>query len=470
MRRALAWIALAAALGGCTLEPAYVRPSPTIPSSWPVGDAYLRSAEASLPTVSYKDVFRDPHLQAIIERALANNQDLRVSAANVAAAEAQYRIDRAQLLPRINATAGVAATGGGGGRPTVSTYEIEAGFNAYELDLFGRLRSLSDAGQQQYLATEAGARAVRLSLVASVATGYLTLAADRSLLAISTETAANATRSVDLTRARLSGGIAPRSDLAQAQTVLEQARSDHANLTTVVARDRNALELLVGAPVPAADLPASIESVDGLLGEVPAGLDSRVLLRRPDVVQAEYQLRAANAQIGAARAAFFPTISLTALAGLVSPQLTTLFNGNSFSWSASPTASLNLFDGGAKRATLAQVKAERDLAVAQYSKAIQTAFREVSDALARRGTIGDQMAAQVALEAAAADAYNLADALYRQGVTPFLNSLVAQRTLYTARGTLASTRLTKATNLVSLYSTLGGDMLLDTLPPPNVSR
>ena len=297
-----------------------------------------------------------------------------------------------------------------------------------------------------------------------MASAYLTLATDRSLLAVAVETEASAARSVELTRARLTGGVAPRTDLRQAETVFEQARSDRANLTTLVAQDRNALELLVGAPVADADLPASIEGVDGLLVEAPAGLDSRILLRRPDVAQAEYQLRAANAQIGAARAAFFPNISLTALAGVASPALSALFDGNSFVWSAESAAGQTLFDGGANRGNLAAAKARRDLAVAQYQKGIQNAFREVADALARRGTINDQMAAQAALEAAATDSYALANARYKEGIDPFLNALDAQRTLYSARQTLAATRLVRADNLVTLYRTLGGDLLVDTGP------
>jgi multidrug efflux system outer membrane protein len=241
-------------------------------------------------------------------------------------------------------------------------------------------------------------------------------------------------------------------------------------LTTIVAKDRNALELLVGAPVHDVDLPASIESVDGLLGEVPAGLDSRILLRRPDVVEAEYRLQAANAQIGAARANFFPTISLTALAGAASPALGALFNGSNSKWSVSGSGAQTLFAGGANFANLALTKGQRDLALAQYQLAIQTAFREVADGLARRGTIDDQLSAQTSLEAAASDNYMLADARYRQGVDPYLNSLIAQRTLYSAQQTLTATRFLKADNLVTLYSALGGDQLIDAMPPPKTAR
>jgi outer membrane protein, multidrug efflux system len=471
VRKLLAILMSGAALAGCTLEPHFVRPSPAVPQTWPVGGAYPANA-ATLPSVSYRDIFKDPHLQAIIERAIANNRDLQIAMANVTIARSQYRVQRAQLLPRIEATA---AANESRGRTTITqpngavtsqrttgrSYDADVGFSSFELDLFGRLRSLSHAAQQQYLASEAGLHAARLVLVAETADAYLTLATDRSLQTVARDTVASAQKSVDLTRARLSGGIAPRTDLRQAETVLEQANSDVANLTTIVAQDRNALELLVGAQVADADLPASIESVDGLLGEVPAGLDSRILLRRPDVVQAEYRLRAANAQIGAARANFFPTISLTAIAGAASPALGALFNGKNFTWSASAAASQTLFAGGANIANLSLAKGQRDLTVAEYQKAIQTAFSEVADALARRGTINDQMAAQNALVAAALDEYQLEDARFREGVDPFLNSLEAQRTLYAARRTQASTRLVKADNLVTLYRTLGGDQLID---------
>lgn len=470
MRRALAIAAAAGALAGCTLEPAYVRPTPATPAAWPVGAAYPAAGETPPPSLSYRDIFRDPHLQTIIAGALSNNQDLQAALANVRIARAQYRVQRAQLLPTIDAAASggesqsrTQAAGVTTNRRQVDrSFDADVGFSAFELDLFGRLRSLSHSAQEQYLASEAAERTARLTIVAEVASAYLALAADRSLLTVAAETEASAAKSVDLTQARLTGGVAPRSDLRQAETVLNQARSDQANLTTLVAQDRNALELLVGAPVPDAELPASIESIDGLLGEAPAGLNSRVLLRRPDVAQAEYQLRAANAEIGAARAAFFPTINLTALAGAASPALSALFKGDSFVWSGRAAAAQTLFDGGANRGNLAAAKARRDLAVAQYQKAIQTAFREVADALARRGTINDQMAAQTALEAAARDNYDLANARYKQGVDPFLNALDAQRTLYSARQTLTATRLIRADNLVTLYRSLGGDMLIDT--------
>lgn len=476
MRRTLLPLVAAAALAGCTLEPHYVRPAPAVPVSWPVGAAYSAPTPQAGPSLTYREVFRDPHLQAVIDRALVNNQNLRLAMANIQIARAQYRVQRSELFPQISAN-GTAAesrspvtTVGPNGVPatrreTVHSYGADIGLTSFEIDLFGRLRSLGRAAQERYLATESAARAARLVLVGEVADAYLAYAADSSDMSIARDTEASAQRTVELTQARLSGGVAPRTDLSLAQTLLQQARSDVASLTTQVAQDRNALQLLEGAPVPDADLPASIETVDGLLGEVPAGLDSRILLQRPDVLQAEDQLRAANAQIGAARAAFFPTISLTGLAGFASPALGSLFSGGNFHWQGQGGVSLPIFTGGANLGNLALARGQRNAAVAQYQLAIQTAFREVADALARRGTIDEQMSAQQGLLAAATTSYNLSLARYREGIDPYLNALDTQRTLYSARRSLTATRLIRAQNLVALYRSIGGDPLIRTLPP-----
>lgn len=454
-------------LGACSLAPKYVAPAPAIPAGWPAGDAALKASEAALPSLGYRDVFRDPRLVGLIDRGLANNQDVRLAVANITSARGLYRVQRAAILPTINAAAGVTVREGsaasnpagvGGGATTAFTANV--GTSAFELDLFGRIRSLSNAALNRYFATEAAARAVRLTLVADIADAYLTLATDRTLLAIAHETVSSAERSVTLTQARLRGGIAPRTDLRQAETVLATARSDVANLTTVVQQDRNALDLLVGASVTDADLPASIESVENLIVPVPAGLDSTILLRRPDVVEAEFRLRAANAQIGAARAAFFPRISLTGLAGFASTALGSLFSGGAFTYSVAPGVTLPLFDGGANAGNLTNARGQFDAATATYQKTIQTAFRDVANALARRATIADQVRAQSTLETAAADTATLTEARYRGGVASFLESLDAQRSLYSARRSLTATRLVRASNLVDLYRSIGGDPTL----------
>lgn len=464
----------ATALAACSMQPKYVRGEAPIPPSWPVGDAYLRQSEAALPAVTYRDIFRDRRLQTLIDQALANNRDLRAAAANIVSARAQYRVQRSDLFPTITAGGGATfrdsgsttTTDGSGG--TVVTgggfadnYSVDVGFSAFEIDLFGRVRSLTDAALNRYFAQEAAARGVRLSLVADIAAAWAAYAADKSLLTLAEQTVASAGQSVRLTRARLQGGIAPRTDLRQAELILEQAQSDLAEQKTALAQDVNALQLLVGAPIDPALLPASIEEAAPTLAELPAGLDSGILLRRPDVVQAEYVLRAANADIGAARAALFPRISLTAALGFASGALGSLFKDNAFNWSASPSVDYPIFRAGAGRAGVDQAKADRDVALAQYEKAIQTAFREVSDALARRGTIDAQEGAQTRLVAASQDNYRLSDARYRGGIDTFLQSLDAQRSLYSAQRSLIGTRLIRANNLVTLYRTLGGDSQLD---------
>ena len=464
-----------AALSACSLAPKYVEPQLPVPPSWPVGDAYLKQTEATLPSVSYRDIFRDARLQQIVEQALINNRDLRIAAANIASARAQYRIQRAELLPQVNASASVTRSDSGTGRTTGAgggtvaggartNYSADIGVTAFEIDLFGRIRSLSTAAQDRYFATEAAARATRLTLVGDIAAAWETYGSDKSLLKIAQDTAMSAGSSVGLTKARLDGGIAPRTDLAQAQLVLAQAQSDLAAQTTALARDINALQLLVGAPVDAALLPSDIEDAAKNLAELPAGLGSGILLRRPDVLQAEYELRAANAEIGAARAALFPRISLTAIMGLASNALGGLFTGGAFNYSVAPSASYSIFQGGAARAKVRLSEAQRDAALATYEKSIQTAFREVSDALARRGTIADQSKAAESLAAAATDNYRLSDARYRGGIETFLQSLDAQRSLYSARRSLVATQLTGATNLVTLYRVLGGDALLEATP------
>jgi multidrug efflux system outer membrane protein len=474
MIRRLIGLGAIASLTACSLAPPYARPEAPVPPSWPVGDAYLRSSEAALPAVRYQDIFRDPRLQAIITQALTNNRDLRLAAANIAIARGQFRIQRAELLPEIDASGGVTTRNGGsststtGGTTSGSTgggtrtsFDANVGITAFEIDLFGRVRSLTTAAQNRYFATEAAARSVRLTLIGDIADAWLAYGSDKSLLKIAQDTATSASRSVDLTRKRLDGGIAPRTDLRQAELVLDTAKADLAQQTTALAQDVNALQLLVGARVDPALLPGSIDEAAATVAELPAGLDSSILLRRPDVVDAEYQLRAANADIGAARAELFPRITLTGLIGFASNALGALFAGGAFNWQAGAAASYPIFRAGAGRANVDVSKAQRDAALATYEKTIQTAFREVADALARRGTITDQLEATRDLQAAAADNYKLSDARYRGGIDSFLQSLDAQRSLYSAERTLVGTQLTRASNLVTLYRVLGGDSLVD---------
>jgi len=462
VKRAAALLALMAT--ACTtMEPKLGRPDPAIPASWPVGSPYVAQAEAGLPAVTYKEIFTDRRLQTLIAQALANNRDLMIAASNIAAAREQYHIQRAQQFPTVNANAGVTASGDKS--KTVSAeYQLGLAVPSFDIDLFGRLRSLTHAQLQQYLATEAGARATRLTMVADIADAWLNYGADSSLLLIAEQTAASAEKSVRLTKLRLDAGVAPRTDLDQAEQILAQAQSDLAQQKTAVAQDVNALQLLVGMPIAPGLLPRSIDDAVGTISTLPAGVSSYVLLRRPDVLQAEYQLRAANADIGAARAALFPRITLTGLLGFATTALTSLFTGGGFGWQVGANAAYTVFQAGAGHANVRLTEAQRNAALATYQRAVQTAFREVADALARRSTMDDQLAAAQRQQAAGADNYLLTEARYRAGVDPFLNVLVAQRSYYTAQTALVQTTLTAGQNKVDLYQSLGGDSLLQTAP------
>ena len=462
MRKSAAFLAMLAA--GCTsLQPPNTTPDPSIPRSWPAGDPYLVQAEAGLPLLTYKQVFQDPRLQTLIAQALVNNRNLRTAAANIAAAREQYRIQRANQLPTVDASGGVTLSGS---KADAVTARYQAGVNVpnFEIDLFGRLRSLTDVQLNRYFATEAGARATRLTLVADIARAWLNYAADSSLLRISTETAASAEKSVRLTRIRLEGGIAPRTDLDQATQILSAAQADLARERTAVAQDANALQLLVGAPVAPSLLSSSIDDAFGTIAPVATGLDSYVLLRRPDVIQAEYELRAANANIGAARAALFPRITLTGLLGFASSALLKLFSAGAFGWSAGADAAYTIFQGGAGHANVRLTQAQQRAAVSSYQETVQTAFRDVADALARRATINDEIAARQRQQAATSDTYLLTEARYRAGIDPFLTVLDAQRSYYAAQQTLVNTKLTAGQNIVDTYEAIGGDALLEGTP------
>jgi len=457
MRRSVAILALLAT-SCASLEPRYVRPDPAIPASWPSGDPYLAAAEAGLPALTYQQVFQDPRLQTLIAQGIANNRDLMTAAANIAAAREQFRIQRAQQFPQLDAGASATVSGD---TDNNTSGQFQAGFSvpSYEIDLFGRLRSLTHVQQERYFATEAGARATRLTLVAEIAEAWLAYAADSSLQLIAEQTVASAEKSVRLTRLRLEGGVAPRTDLRQAEQILSVAQADLAQQRTALAQDVNALQLLIGSPVAPTLLPGSIDEAFAGIVPVKPGLDSYVLLRRPDVIQAEYDLRAANANIGAARAALFPRITLTGLLGLASTALGNLFSGGAFGFQRGADATYTIFNAGASRANVRLTEAQQRAAVATYQGAIQTAFREVSDALARQGTLNDLLAANQTQKAAAADTYVLTEARYREGIDPFLNVLDAQRSYYAAQRTQALGRLTAAQNQVDLYRALGGDSL-----------
>ena len=468
MRNAVMAISVAALLSACvSMAPHYERPEGAVPEAWPTGAAYAPVAigtSSTAATIPWKDFFKEEKLQKVIDQALLNSRDLRRTLANIESSRAQYRIQRADLVPHFTADVGgtraksVAATGNAGTTMKTESYSASAGLSAFEIDLFGKQRSLSNAAFELYLSTEEASRATRISLIAETASAYLAYAADNTQLSISRRTLESAQRSMDLTQKRLQAGVASRVDVRQAETVYQTARADVASLTAIIAQDRNALELLAGSHIDDSLLPTELPLDSAWLAEVPAGMSSDVLLNRPDILEAEHNLKSANANIGAARAAFFPSLSLTASGGLASSSLSSLFSGGANIWSVSSGLTLPLFSGGANVANLAYTKAQKALYVSEYELAVQTAFREVADALAVRGTIQESLDAQSALVDAASESYRLAEARYSRGVDTFLNSLDSQRTLYGAEQSLVSTRLAALNNSVTLYRALGGGL------------
>lgn len=463
----VAAIMLAGFLGGCSLAPQYARPDLPVAGQMPaVSGKTTESAKVVDANLGWQDFFQDPQLRHIIQTALNNNRNLRVSALNVAEYEAQYRIQRAALLPTVTASgygtrqrayaSGVYGTG--------TAYGASVGMTSYELDLFGKIRNLKDEALENYLSMEETNRSAQISLVAEVASAYLTWITDRELLAITEDTLKNENESYQLTQQRAQMGAATQLDLAQARTSLESARSNQAQYQRQVAQDLNSLNLLVGSKLP--DLQTPPKQLDNqlTLAAPPAHLSSTVLLQRPDVQAAEHTLKGANAQIGAARAAFFPSISLTATAGKASSDLNHLFDHYTGVWEFTPSISLPIFTAGRLRAELDVAKIKKDISVANYEHAIQSAFREVADALVGGETYGQQMVAQKAELDAAQTYYNLARQRYEQGLDSFLTLLDAQRSLYSARRNYVSLQLAAAVNRISLYKALGGGWSRTTQP------
>ncbi len=455
MTKFLTILAASLALAGCaSMAPTYERPAAPVATQWPVPQGSATQAKAT--DLGWREFFTDARLQALIEQALANNRDLRVAVLNVQRAQAQYGVQQADRLPSVNAAAAQSATRSPGGSIS-RQYTATLGISAWELDLFGRVKSLNDAALQQYLATDDARRSAQLSLVAEVAGAYLTLAADQEKLRLAEQTLLSRQDGLRLTQRLQAAGVASTLDLRQAEIAAETAQTDLAGLTTQVAQDRNALALLVGQPLTPEQLPvAGAATAVTQAAELAAGLPSEVLLARPDVQQAERTLRAANANIGAARAAFFPRISLTASAGSASGELDGLFRSGSGLWTFMPQVSLPIFDAGRNQANLSIAQVDRDIALAQYEKAIQAAFRNVADALAARATLGQQIASQQRLVAQTQDALRLAEARFSQGLDDRLATLDAQRSLYAAEQGLISSRLAQQVNRVTLYKVLAG--------------
>ncbi len=442
-------------LTACTMAPTYIRPDAPIPASWPSGPAYQQQVNApteqEVADIPWQTFFADPQLQGLIKLALENNRNLRIAALGIERSQAQYKIQRADLLPKIDAVSTVS------NRAAVDQkYTVALGVSAYELDLFGRVQSLKDQALEQYLATEQARRTVQISLVGEVTATALNLASDRERLRLAQETLKAQKSSLTLIQRRFEAGVSSELDLRQAQTQVESARVDVARATTLVAQDENNLNLVVGCKVPAGLLPRTLAESLSEVQDVGSGLPSSVLLRRPDILQAENQLKGFNANIGAARAAFFPRIILISTAGVRSDEVSGLFKSGSDVWTFSPQIILPIFDAGARSAQLQVAEVDRNIAVAQYEKAIQTGFREVADALAQRGTIDEQLAAQQALVKATGARYFLAQARYDKGVDNYLNVLDAQRSLYSAQQGLIATHLAKLVNRITLYKVLGG--------------
>ena len=456
---ALAALAAALAASGCAmLEPALPEANPGIPAQWSASAALPAAGAmpiAGVADVGWRDFFADPKLAQLIAKALETNRDLRVAVLNVERARALYRIQRADRVPSVG-VAGALVRTGGDHRDVSDAYTVYLGITEFEIDLFGRVRNLGQAALEQYFGQEEARRGAQLSLVAEVANAYLALAADREQLRVAQATLANQEAAFGLTQKRHELGAVSGLELNQARTTVETVRADAARFGGLAANDANALALLVGAPVDESLLPAGFATPVSVLEAVPAGLPSEVLLRRPDVLRAEHALRAANANIGAARAAFFPSIKLTGAVGTASDELSGLFRGGSFAWSVMPSIQVPIFQGGRLAASLDAATADRDIALAQYEKAIQAGFREVADALVLSRALAEQRRAQESLVEAAANADRLSRSRYEAGRDSYLVLLDAQRTLYAAQQGLVATRRAEQANRVTLYKALGG--------------
>jgi multidrug efflux system outer membrane protein len=466
MKTHVCWLLLGISVlsSGCSFIPEYVRPAAPVPAEWPSGPAYanppLTATAPEAPDLKWREFFSDPKLQSLIETALTNNRDLRLAALNVERARALYGIQRAELLPTVDATASgnlqryPADISPTGKAATVEQYRVHLGVLAWEPDFFGRIRSFNERALQEYFATEQGRRSVQILIVSSVANAYLVLAADRESLALARTTLQTQQGAYDLVKHRYDRGLTPELDLFRAQTQVDTARREVVRYTQQMAQDENALTLLLGTTVPGEVLPAGLSSI-APLREVSAGVSSEVLLRRPDVLRAESLLKAANADIGAARAAFFPRITLTGTAGLASSELSGLFNSTSGAWTFLPQAVLPIFEPRLWSG-LKLTEVQRQIAVAEYERTIQGAFREVADALAVQGTVDQEVAAQQSLVNAEAETYRLSNVRYDKGVDSYLSVLDAQRSLYAAQQVLVGLHLAQLTNQVRLYAVLGG--------------
>ena len=454
-------IAASIMMAGCTMIPGYHRPDGGTAATYASEPAKTdQQGQRVAADIEWRDFYREPHLQRLIELSLQNNLDLRVSILNIERARAQYQIQRADLLPTVSATADGTAQHAPSdlsspGQP-VHSYSVGGQIASYELDIFGRVRSLSQSALQTYLATAETRKAAQISLISEVGNAWLTLQADLELRRLTASTLENQQASNKIIRASFNAGTASALDLSESDTQVREAEANLAQYDRFAKQDVNALTLLVGAPIPAdllSEVPVDTVRLDDGLA---AGLPSDLLTRRPDIQAAEDRLKAANANIGAARAAFFPRIVLTASGGTASTSLGDLFSAGSGAWSFGPSISVPIFDYGRNKANLEVAKVTSQIEVANYQKVIQTAFRDVSDALDGRETYVRQEQAQAGLVQASESAFKLSDHRYKEGVDGYLSVLVNQRSLYAAQQALVKVRLARAENTVGLYRALGG--------------
>lgn len=455
-------VAAAVLLAGCSLIPTYERPASPVPTTFPNDPA--QPAGPAAATVPWQEYFTDPRLQGLINTALANNRDLRVSVLNIEQARAQFQVQRSALFPSV----GVSASGSrsspnpyqafGLGGSVASNYSVDLGITAWELDFFGRIGSLKEQALAQYLSTEESRKSAQISLIASVANGWLTLIADDELLALTRQTLDTREESVRLTKLRFDNGVVSEIDYQLANSQAETARATYAQQQRQRAQDENALALLLGAPVPPEALSSGALRLDAAapMRDLPAGLPSDLLTERPDIRASEQQLIAANASIGAARANFFPRVSLTTSIGTASSEFSNLFDKGTKAWSFAPSITLPIFNAGANQATLDSARAGQQIAVAQYEKSIQSAFREVADALAGRATLGEQVRALRAQADAEGVRFKLSDLRYRNGIASSLDLLDSQRSLFAAQQSAVQARLLQLQNQVLFYKALGG--------------
>ncbi len=457
--RKLIFLASANLLAGCTsLTPPDVRPVLPIASDYPAGFAGDKVPGQRATDIRLSQFLIDPRLERLVAQALERNRDLAIAVARIEEARGLYRIQNADRLPTVGATGEGSRSRAPGitGPETSNRLAVGVAVTGFELDFWGRVRNLSEAARSEYLATRQAERAFRLSLIRDVASAYFAGREAEERIALADATVTSRREAVRIGKRRLDAGVTSALDYRQAELLLTQAETDAAALRLARAQSENLIALLIGGPIAGPLPPALPLAQQSATPALTAGLPSDLLVARPDILAAEERLRAARANIGAARAAFFPTISLTGSAGLASTALGSLFSGGALGWSFGPSISLPIFNGGRNRANLTVAEARENIAVATYEITVQNAFREVADTLAGRQYLADQVAAGTRGLTAARRTARLAQLRYREGVASFLEVLDAERNLFDAEQALIRLRRAEAENLVGLYVALGG--------------